>query len=205
MTNEVEAATKILATLEDERDGLIARMPQLAQARQAVAYAAKTGDKGAREKLARVNAEAVAHEFEIASVAAAICEAVARLNAARAGEASAKDRTDAEALRIKLSRFCELGMIMDDCITDFVGAANEMNTTLNDIHALGCPSPNAAQMRVLGTIAVKSFVMQIPWTAKEWEHLPPNQRKTFANLVTSWRDMIEQNIASRTEKKEEAA
>ena len=60
-------------------------------------------------------------------------------------------------------------------------------------------------MRVLGTLAVKSFVMQIPWTAKEWEHLPPGQRKTFKSLVEGWRDMIENNIAARLGETEEVA
>jgi hypothetical protein len=202
---EVETATKTLNDLMDTRDQLVGRSAKLVSDCQAVAYAAHTGDKGARERLRKINDESVLHNAELEGVDAAITEANARLAAAQRNEVRTADRTNAEQLRAKLSRFTELGLTLDDCITDFVGAANEMNAVLNDIHALGCPSPNAAQMRVLGTLAVKSFVMQIPWTSKEWEHLPPNQRKTFASLVAGWRDMIDSNIAARLGDQQEKA
>jgi hypothetical protein len=201
-----ETATKNLNQLMDQRDQLVARTAKIVADRQAISYAALTGnDKATKEKLRRINDESVLHSAELESVDAALVEATKILNAAQRNEASVADREAAEALRIALSRFAELASILDDCIFDFVGAANEMDVTLGTIHSLGCPSPNVSQLRVLGTLAVKSFVMQIPWTKKEWEHLAPNERRTFKGLVTSWRAMIESNINARlgTEDKQE--
>ena len=197
MTTEVDAATKTLNDLLDQRDQLTGRSAKLADERQKISFAAHTGDKGAKDKLRKINDETVFHNVELESVDAAIAEANARLDAARQAEAQTADREQALAVRAKLNRFTELGLLLDDCIADFVGAANEMNATLRDINALGCASPNSSQMRVLATLAMKTFVMQIPWTAKEWEHLAPNQRKSFKELVSGWHDMIENHISAR--------
>lgn len=199
--------TEVIKGLEDKQKLLVQKTIELTEERNKIAFGAHVeNDPKSRKRLDAINLELATMASEQSSVDAALVEANNRLAIAQRDEALKADRANAEALRAKLNRFVELGLMLDDCVSDFVGAANEMNTVLNDIHALGCPSPNAAQMRVLGTIAVKSFVMQIPWTAKEWEHLPPNQRKTFANLVTGWRAMIEGNIASRLdEQKKEVA
>jgi hypothetical protein len=197
MTTDVEQAEKTLNDLLDQRDEHIARGTKLAADRQNLAYAAFTNDKAAQAKLRKINDETVLHHVTLEGLESAVKEATQRLDIAHRADAQAKDRAQAEQLRAKLNQFTELGLNLDDCITDFVGAAKEMQTVLDDIHSLGCASPTAAQMRVLATLAIKSFVMQIPWTAKEWEHLPPNQRKTFKDLIVGWHQMIEQHIKAR--------
>jgi hypothetical protein len=197
MTTEVEQATTTLNSLLDQRDELVARAAKFNADRQAVAYAAHTGDKTAQDKLRKLNDETVLHNAKLEGIDAAIAEANSRLASAQRNEAATSDREQAEALRAKLNRFVELALLCDDCILDFLGAAKELQSTLDDIHALGCASPNSAQMRVLATLAIKSFVMQIPWTAKEWEHLAPNQRKTFRELAENWAAQISQHINTR--------
>jgi hypothetical protein len=202
---EVEHAEKMLNELLDKREMLIARSAKLAADRQAVAYAAHTGDKAARDKLHKINDSTVIHNAELESIDAAIAEASARLQAAQRDEALAADRANAAQLREHLNRFVELGLFIDDAFADVIGASAEMNAVLAKINALGCPSPNSNQMRVMGTIAVKTAVMQIPWTAKEWEHLAPGQRKSFKDIIGGWRDMIAGNIAARLGEQQEKA
>jgi hypothetical protein len=74
-------------------------------------------------------------------------------------------------------------------------------------HSLGCPAPSFEQLRVLGAIAVKTALMSIPcgWS-KEFEMVPPNQRRTFKSLVSGWAAQIDSNIAQRlSDEKERAA
>jgi hypothetical protein len=194
----VETATKTLNDLLDQRDQLIGHSAKLVTDRQAIAYAAHAGgDKGAKERLRKINDETVLHNAELESIDAAIIEANARLVIAQADEAQQADRANAEQLRIKASRLSELASIADDCFQDLIGATNEMHSLLNEIHALGCPAPSHEQLRVFSVVAVKTHIMNIPGCAREFDHLAPNQRKTFENIVTGWRDMIEGNIAAR--------
>jgi hypothetical protein len=48
-------------------------------------------------------------------------------------------------LRDKLAKFVELGLVLDDCFTDFKAAAIEMKQVLDDIHALGQTAPTSQQ------------------------------------------------------------
>jgi hypothetical protein len=193
---EIENAEKTVRDLEDKRQHLIQNANELADERQRVSFAAHTGDGKARARLDKINSE----------VATQASEANARLEAARRNAAAAADREAALQLREKLKRFVELGLIVDDAFADAVSASTEMNDLLPELTALGATSPNANQLRVLGLIATKTAVMQIPWAAREWDFLAPNQRKSFRTIVEGWAATIESNIAIRLgERREEAA
>ena len=65
MTTDVEAATKTLNDLLDQKDALVARANRLAADRASVAYAAHAGkDKAAMERLRKVNDTAVTYNVE---------------------------------------------------------------------------------------------------------------------------------------------
>jgi hypothetical protein len=204
-TTEVEKATKTLNALLDTRDQLIGRAAKLSADRQAVAYAAHTGDKAAKERLRKINDETVLHNAEIESVDAAIAEANARLAAAKDAEAQVADRANAEQLRIKASRLVELALIVDDAFADVISASTEMKEVLSEMHNLGCASPSHDQLRVMAVLVAKSAVMQIPFCAREWEYLAPNQRKTFKSIVSGWHAQVASNIAARLGEQKEVA
>ena len=195
MTTEVETAT--LNDLLDQREQLIARSSKLASDRQAIAYAAHTGDKGAKERLRKINDETVLHNVELESVDAAIAEATKRLEAARRDEAVAADREQAEQLRARMMRLVELAAIVDDAFADVISASVEMKSLASELHTLGCNSPSHDQLRVISTIVAKSYMMQIPFCAREWEFIAPNQRRTMAVAAAGWQAQIENNIAQR--------
>jgi hypothetical protein len=71
-----------------------------------------------------------------------------------------------------------------------------MNATLNEIHALGQGSPNSSQWLTFGAMAMNSALMQTPW-AREFRHLAPRERRTFADLDSGWAAGAERNIAAR--------
>jgi hypothetical protein len=106
------------------------------------------------------------------------------------------DRAAAEQLRTKLSRFVELGLIIDDCFADLTSASVEMKAVLGEMHNLGARSPSHDQLRVLGTLALRTALLATPW-AKEFEMIAPNQRRSFKALVNGWNEMLTGNIAAR--------
>jgi hypothetical protein len=207
MTTETEivaAAAKTVEILEDKRRALIQKATELAEERQRVSFAAHTGDQKARQRLNVINTETGTHASEMASIEAAIIEANARLNVARTGAALAVDRAAAVKLRHELARFVELGELIDDALADVVMCSAELDAVLSNIHALGCPAPAASIVRVNAALAIKTAVMNIGWTAREWEFLAPNQRKSFKAIVSGWAGQVENNIAARLGEKKAA-
>src|SRR6267142_4787874 len=136
--NKVEQAEKDIRDLEDQKENILGRSKALAQQRQQISHAAYTGNAKAKQALDKLNAETNLVDLELENIIAAIQEAHRILAAVKQAEAIAADRTNALALREKLKKFVELGLILDDCFADFKSAALEMKTVVDDIHALGC-------------------------------------------------------------------
>ena len=122
------------------------------------------------------------------SLTEAITKAQVRLVAAQHTEALVQDREQASELRVALDRFHELGVICDDCFDDLTSAALEMKIVLDKMHKLGAPNPSSEQVRVLGSLAVKTALLQTPWS-KDFDPIAPNQRRTFKSLVDGWCNM----------------
>jgi hypothetical protein len=206
MTTEIEKAEKIINDLEEQRECLHARTRLLTEQRKQLAYAANVGDKSAKAKLTAINTEVSLHGTEIENVEFALAEARVRLKAAQQAEAQASNKANALALRELNKKFLELGLIVDDAFADVISASTEMREVLDKMRALGVTSPTHQQFNVLGLIACKTAVMNVPWSAggREWEFLAPNQRKTFKSIATGWSEMIERQIAERLAEKEAA-
>jgi hypothetical protein len=208
MTTELEAATKTLNELLDERDQLVARASRLVADRQAIAFAAHArNDKSAKEKLRRINDESVLHNAELESIDAAILESRRRLEVASAAEAIEADKANAEQLRTALNEFVETGTEIDLAFQDLAAHAAELQKILDRIHSLGCQSPSSEQMRVFGEICARTALMQTPWKRCVEIVAPPN-RKTFKALIDGWAAQIENNVNARlgeTKPEEQAA
>jgi uncharacterized phage infection (PIP) family protein YhgE len=137
MSDDIEAATKTLNDLKDQRDQLVARTAKISADLQAISYAAHAShDKAAKEKLRKLNDERVLHNAEIESVDAAITEATSRLSTAERDGNLAADRANAEQLREKLATFKEIGGQIDDALWDAANGISEMIALLNSMHAL---------------------------------------------------------------------
>jgi hypothetical protein len=195
--HDIEKAEKVLLELEEKRECIVHREKTLDKKRQALSYAAETGDKKARNELDTMNGESLSNSNNIKSVEAALVVARQNLAQAKVAEANAADRANALALREKLKRFIELGLVLDDCFADFRSAAIEMNTVLDDIHNLGQVAPTAMQFKVNCDLAFKTAVMGTPFWNQDFPALGHGQKKTFRSLVESWSANIEANIAAR--------
>jgi chromosome segregation ATPase len=193
---QVEQAEKILGELQDRREELIGRAAKLDTERRALSYAAATGDAAALKKMRGLNDAVVVNNTERETLDVALAEAADRLQVARQQVSRAIDREQAHKLKAAAARLVELGAILDDCWTDIISTSSELRDLVNIIHGLGSPGPNHDQVRVLGANAVKAGLMNTLW-AREFEHIAPHQRCTFASLVNSWSQMIENNVAAR--------
>ena len=132
---DVETAT--LNDLLDQRDQLTGRSAKLAADRQAIAYAAHTGNKEAKDRLRKINDETVFHNVELESVDAAIAEANARLEAARQVEAQTADREQADQLA---RHDDETGHAIDAAFIDLI--AQHQMQSLDRHSPAGLPRPS---------------------------------------------------------------
>jgi hypothetical protein len=210
VTKAIEKANRDLASLEEQREAIFSRAKLLRKERDAIAFAALTAnDKKAKERLREINLEDVALSANVASVEAALTVARVNLAEAKAAEAQAVDRANALQIRELNKRFLELGLIVDDAFADVISASAEMREVLDKMRALGVSSPTHQQFNVMGLIACKTAVMNVPWSSggREWEFLAPNQRKSFKSIALGWSEMIERQIAQRLgeDKKKDAA
>jgi hypothetical protein len=91
MSTTIDAAESVVRDLQGKHAAAIARQAELAAERQAIAFAAHTGDANARATLTELNAEDAVLTGEVASLLAAIDEAKARAAAAhRQAETAAR-------------------------------------------------------------------------------------------------------------------
>jgi hypothetical protein len=206
VTKAIEKANRDLASLEEQREAIFSRAKRLHKERDAIAFAALTAnDKQAKDRLREINLEDTSLGANLASVEAALVVARQNLSDAKAAEALAADRANALALREKLKRFVELGLILDDCFADFRTAAIEMKSVLDDIHNLGQVAPTAMQFKVNCDLAFKTAVQGTPFWSQDFPVLGHGQKKTFRSLVENWSANIEANIERRLGSNKEAA
>lgn len=202
--DDIQTAEKTLAQLVDKKERATARGIALADERQGFAFAAHTGDRDARSKLDKINAEAVLHASEIESINAAIAEAQTRLAKAQQAAAVAMDKASARKLKAALDDFTKLGAVLDAALTTFVEASSQLHAALNTIHACGSASPSHQQVDTLGRHCLLTALGQTIW-ARDFERLAPNQRRSFKTLIGEWTTNIERNAAAPRIGEEEAA
>jgi hypothetical protein len=206
MTANIEKAERDLNNLEEQRETLFSRAKLLSKERDQIAFAALTaGDKKAKDRLREISMEDISLSSNLASVEAALTVARQNLADAKAAEAQAADKANALALREKLKKFVELGLILDDCFTDFRTAAIEMKSVLDDIHNLGQVAPTAMQFKVNCDLAFKTAIQGTPFWSQDFPTLGHGQKKTFRSLVENWSANIEANIERRLGSNKEAA
>lgn len=210
MTKEVEKAERDLNNLEEQRENLFHRARQLSKQREAIAFAALTGHKQAKEKLREINLEDVNSSANIASVEAALTVARANLNTAKAAEAQAADRAKAQQIAALKTAFIENGINAGDALSDFVDSLLEMSKQRDDMEALGIKAPTSRQFQVHAIIAIKTILQTLPTPMvnelQDWRLLLHPARRSFKDITADWELMISRQIAEQLgEKKMEAA
>ncbi len=186
--NETEKAEKVVRTFEDELEELKGRTSILEKQQQEVSYAARTGDKQAKVKLDKINAEISANSNEIKIVMSALVEAKSRLGTAEQVEARAADQAKAIKIQELQLAFVERLELIDEACKDIAKCTSENKILLSEMHRLGVTAPSHDSVRINSVLAIKTT----------------NERRTFKWLAEQWGASIGNRIASRLPAKEDA-
>jgi hypothetical protein len=186
MSNDIEKAEAIIRTLEQKRDHLVRRGVEIGDERAAIGYKVHAdGDQEARAKLDQINAEAVAHASELASIDAALKTAAEHLAAAKAAEARAEAHRRELEWRKEAAALREDFETLDEAAADLALAAANARERLTRMRQLG-PTPSDQQWLALGARALKSHLMTTPWMDYELGPVPPSERRNFMSLFNNW-------------------
>jgi hypothetical protein len=99
--------------LRSKRDALVAHGVSLGEERGKISFSAHTGDKTARSKLDKLNADLALHDSELCSLDAAISESAVRVERARQAQARAVDRQRAEEAQTLVRELSEVFVYTD--------------------------------------------------------------------------------------------
>jgi hypothetical protein len=208
MTNETEAAAKIVTDLENELETLQGRAAALTKQREQLSYSAKTGDKNAKAKLDKTASEATVVASEIEIVIAALVEARSRLGNAEQVKALEADRAKAVEIQQLQAAFNERLLAIDDACEDIARCTQENKKLLSRMHDLGITAPSHDQVRINSVLALKTMLQGCPWNVQEFQDYPhflaPSQRKNFKDLASAWDATIERQVADRLPKENAA-
>jgi hypothetical protein len=202
----VAACELTLQRLEAKRAKLVERGAELPELRRGAAYLAHVQqDADARRALDKVNAEVATYASELASIDDAIAAAKNRLLIAQAFESAAADRARAARALEILGAFQEAGHGLDDALRTVAETGKLLGNLLPQLHAAGVKSPTYEQLDALGYQAFAAAIMQTPWH-RRFEHLAPNQRRSFRSLIDAWVVAIGPRLKAQLgEQDEEAA
>jgi chromosome segregation ATPase len=199
------AATAVLCELEAKRAEVAERGAELPELRKGAAYLAHVErNAGARRALDKVSAEIATYDSELAALDDAIGEAKNRVLIARAFEAAAADRARAQAALELLGAFKEAGHELDDALRAVAETGKLLGNLLPQLHAAGVRTPTYEQLDALGYQAFATAIMQTPWH-RRFEHLAPNQRKSFRGLIDAWVMAIEPRLKAQLGEQEDKA
>jgi hypothetical protein len=194
--SEVAKAQNTLSELNHKREQAVADAHKLGEERARIAFQAHTGDKGARKRLDEINRSIGTHESEIVSIDAAIAEATARVQQAKHAEAKAADRQAALELRAAVKELRSAGLLVDQALAALVDASDAMSVVIDVVHSLGVSHPHHQQVLTFGERVIRTALQKTMWN-RGFEHLPPNERQSFAPICDGWARSLENNIAQR--------
>jgi len=202
----VAVAEAVLRDLETKRDKCVAFGRELAEARRAHAYKAHAvHDSDAQRELADAAAAIALNDSMLASIQEAISEAQNKLAIARAYEAAAADRARARRALELLGAFKKAGHELDDALRTVAETGKLLGNLLPQLHAAGVRSPTHEQLDALGYQAFATAIMQTPWH-RRFEHLAPNERKSFRSLIDAWVVAIQPRLKAQAgDERDEAA
>ena len=190
---DIEKCEKTIASLEERRRLHVEKGLALADERAAIAFKVHgDNDAKARQRLTEINNALVVHASEHESICAAVKEAEARLEAAKAAAAQAEDRAQAKLLRAAVAEFVECGRRVDHALSLLAADGYALVETHQSSLGLVVMFPSGQQLDSLGHICLRTAIMSTPWS-RSVEAVPPNQRRSFRSLIEAWTSNIEQN------------
>jgi hypothetical protein len=179
-TNAVDSAEATLLGFQKQRDVLVDKQAVLAERRRVAAFEAHL--KGDTKLLDDLAEEAVRLDHRIAGLDDAIKEAERRVAQAQDRAARETDRAKAQALRGELRHFEECAAKLDVAFATIAEVGHEFHDVASRMHSLGAPVPSGQQVDSLGYRSLLTVIAASPW-ARHFDHVAPNERRTFSQLV----------------------
>jgi hypothetical protein len=199
MPSDIEQAEHVLNNLRQKRVAAGVRGHSLGEESTKLTFAAHTGDKAARQKLDKVNAEVALFESELRD--SAIAEGTARVEAARQAEARAADRQRAEEALTLLHETGKCFEYLDRHLDEAVRALIAIDNGFAQLRQSGFVISDTAD-RIGITAIIQSWAHRIPrrWHEQlrdNFQFLAPGARRTATEHWTRMRASIDGQITQR--------
>jgi hypothetical protein len=194
--DSVKMIEQALALMEAERVKLLDQRTQHDEQERRLAFDARLGSAEAGKLLVQLRHEKSKVQSQINSIDAANDEGQRRLVLARAREQEEQNGIKAEALRKVLGRFTAAGRELENALMALVRSSQEMRRALRDLHAGGIHNPRHEVIDGLGYRALATELRKTIW-ANHFRPLGHDDRRNFADLITSWGSAIEHAITAQ--------
>jgi hypothetical protein len=203
MPSDIEQAEHVLNNLRQKRVAAGVRGHGLGEESTKLAFAAHTGDKAARQKLDKVNAEVALFESELRSLDSAIAEGTARVEAARQAEAQAADRQRAAEARKLVKELGEVFPYLDRKLEEAGNALIAINDGIAKLHELGIKHPDDRQLRLGVATILQSWAHRLPRSWHDhlrdgFEFLAPGRRQTAVGYWKAIEPSLQNTIRQAT-------
>jgi DNA repair exonuclease SbcCD ATPase subunit len=197
----IDTEKQTLERLEAKLAEETARATDLQTERRKLSFSAHSGDAKARKALDAANASSATADLEIENVRSAIEEAKRRLAEAERAEEMTRLGENAEAAIAIAEGMPKRGQRIDEAFALIAAESKALVDDITKLNQLGCGSPRAEQLGVLGQLATNSALMFTPLRLR---HLAPNERRDFLGFLTQWRDGVKRWASAFLEKEEAA-
>ena len=185
-TTPLEAATKVLEDLDAKLIRHKQKGVELGDERSSISLSAHTGDKSARARLDKLNAEISTHQSESESLHAAIEAQEKIVAAARSDEQSTEVRAKATEAEVNYRWLMEHGPKLSEHAVALAALLTEVKRRLDANHALGFQFPTSMQFISAMTRATSAMIMTLPLKNFEHEFLQPGQRFNYGEVIKGW-------------------
>jgi hypothetical protein len=194
----LELAEATLRTLEQKRARLAAKREDDDKELAQISYQAHTGDKDAAERVDAIRERKMKREIEIQTLDFAIVTAGQKVEETKACARAEAEIVALTELRGLANVLREAGEQADDALTILGEAAVTMGDTISAINRLGVGNPSVMQLQSLGERAIKTALMNHPWS-RGFEHLGHSDKRNFAGFTSDWARKLESDIERKLE------
>jgi hypothetical protein len=199
MPSDVEQAKHVLNNLRQKRDALDSVRNERDAERTKLSFAAHTGDKAARARLDKLNAEAAIDDSERRSLDSAVSEAATRVEKAQAAEARKEARRKAAEMRKHVDELAEVFPYLDRHLEEAARAFVAIDRGFAQLRQSGV-GPSDAQFRLGLTSVVEAWAMRLPKHVHNQlrdgvRFLPPAERHTASEYWARVRASLDNQIS----------
>src|SRR5262249_15431982 len=92
--------------------------------------------------------------------------------------------------------FREAGGKCDRALKLLAQGSSELRKIVQATNQRGLGNPSAAQLQALGSRAILGMIINSPY-AKDFPHIAPAERKSFATFTEAWAAMIERHVNTK--------